>query len=69
MSQLYQDSGSSHSERLAEAQRILTQQGLSDQLEQMTNKERTFVEGMAEATFCTPKQLFWLRDLKDKYCV
>lgn len=35
--------------------------------EQMTEKEQEFVGDMSLQTWCSPKQLLWLRDLKDKY--
>lgn len=60
------DSGMSASDRRAEASRLVTM--VEDYSEQMTPVERRFVEQMGDdfAPVST-KQLFWLRDIKDKY--
>ena len=34
---------------------------------EMTIKEEHFLIDMSTAHTCTPNQLFWLRDMKDKY--
>jgi hypothetical protein len=50
--------------RRSEADRIL--QILADQLDEMSSVEREFVERIADGEV-SPKQLYWLRDIKDKY--
>lgn len=72
------ESGGDNTDRVREAGEILSRQGLADQTEQMKTHERQFVERMTELldVSCvgdepsiSPKQLFYLRDLKDLYCV
>lgn len=54
------------SERVAEANRIVSR--LANNCEdEMTPKERDFVSKMEGADYCSIKQLFWLRDISDKY--
>jgi hypothetical protein len=72
---LNQDSGGTGADRIAEAERIMGM-GLADHIDEMNDRERDFVEKMSSqldvidhTTFVSPKQLFWLRDLKDKYCI
>jgi hypothetical protein len=57
----------SDSERLTEAKTLLLE--LVDMTEAMNAKERSFVEDMNERSYCSPNQLFWLRDLHQKYCI
>jgi len=52
-------------ERVAEAQRITSR--LANCEEDMTPKEREFVSQMDSAGYVSVKQLFWLRDISDKY--
>jgi hypothetical protein len=53
-------------ERRQEASRIVNR--ISDCLDQMTSTERRFVESMdCDFASVSVKQLFWLRDLNDKY--
>ncbi len=52
-------------ERLDEAARIF--QMIEGSIDQMTPSEQKFVSSVPEMTYCSIKQLFWLRDLKDKY--
>ena len=33
----------------------------------MTDAEQKFTDRMFECSYCSVKQLFWLRDIKDKY--
>jgi hypothetical protein len=61
-------------QRNAEAFEILFKMELTDRVEEMQDHERKFIEDLssafekyAERTFVSEKQLFWLRDLKDKY--
>jgi len=65
MSGLFQDSGSTPDSRRAEADKLLAI--IEDFSEQLTPKEASFVEQVWSADFISPKQLFWLRDIKDKY--
>jgi len=60
------ESGMSGSDMRSEASRIVDM--IQDSTDQMTPVERRFVESMGDdfAPVST-KQLFWLRDLKDKY--
>lgn len=53
-------------ERVAEANRIVSRlaNGCEDE---MTPTERNFVSKMEGADYCSIKQLFWLRDINDKY--
>ena len=50
-------------ERIEEAGRIVEM--LASHMDELTDKERSFVEGIESS--CSVKQLFWLRDIKDKY--
>jgi hypothetical protein len=59
------DSGGDANSRVIEARKIVTM--LADCCEAMTPKEASFVESMDECAACTVKQLFYLRDIKDKY--
>jgi hypothetical protein len=75
MSRLFQESGGDNSDRLEEAKKLLAM-GLTENLEQMSEKERKFVEDTITRiddygieALVSAKQLFWLRDLKDKYCI
>jgi hypothetical protein len=52
-------------ERLAEAGRILRILGCDSQ-DNFARHERDFIERMNDAKFVSVKQLFWLRDLKDR---
>ena len=75
---LGQQSGGDNEARVAEAKRIVVDMGLVSRTDEMSPKEQQFVEQMFEAVesvaydgtpFISGKQLFWLRDLKDKYCI
>ena len=53
-------------ERRAEADRIINIfDGYRDE---MTLKENEFIDQMDNPSPVSPKQLFWLRDIKAKYC-
>lgn len=52
-------------ERRAEADRIVGM--LEGCLEQMTPNESDFIERVSDGIPISVKQLFWLRDIKDKY--
>lgn len=53
------------SERVDEAHRIAKM--LEDNMDALSSQERQFVEKMADTRFCSVKQLFWLRDIKDRH--
>ena len=55
-------------ERLAEAERILKiMHDAGIEIEIMTEREANFVIQMANTFSCSPAQLNWLRDIKDRY--
>ena len=60
---MFDESGSTPDTRRVEADKLLK----IIEVEQLTPKEAAFVEQMADSKFVSPKQLFWLRDIKDKY--
>lgn len=62
---LTQDSGGDERSRIDEARTIVRM--LEEVTEEMTPKEQTFVAEMSDCDYCTTKQLFWLRDIKEKY--
>ena len=63
----------SPAERLDEAKRILFEMKLEDEIGRMTPKESEFVVKMADLlrtcvnAYITVKQVWWMRDLKDRY--
>ena len=72
MSKLYQESGSTPERRAQEADELTNM--LADAEVWMTRTEAIFFRDMYERlekygdrTFVSPKQLFWLRELKEKY--
>lgn len=75
MSKLFQDSGGDEASRNREAGQILFEMGLADAVDSFEKEnERSFVSSLverfdkyAEKTLISPKQLFWLRDLKERY--
>jgi len=54
-------------ERVAEKDRILRQLLERITVSQMTEREAEFIGKMDDARSVSPKQLFYLRDLNDKY--
>ena len=73
---LGQQSGGDNAERVAEAKRIFDM-GLLSRTDEMSHKEAEFVEKMYSdldvasyggTPFISAKKLFWLRDLKDRFC-
>jgi len=67
---LANDTGGSATDRRAEADRILKMLVENDfDLGQATPKESKFLEDMLDDQMVpiTPKQIFWLRDIRDKY--
>jgi len=65
LSYLGQETGGDADSRVTEAHKIVEM--LASVQEEMTSKEASFVESMDNCTTCSGKQLFWLRDIKDKY--
>jgi len=63
---LTQDSGSTPAQRRAEADKLCTMLQEAG-IEQMQSHEQSFVESISQEVPVSPKQLFWLRDLKGKY--
>ena len=71
---LNQESGGDNNSRAIEALRIVKM--LEDHSEELDSRESDFYTNIADRleqygdkTFVSPKQLFWLRDLKDRYCL
>jgi hypothetical protein len=62
---LANDSGSDDSRRREEAAQLVSL--LSDHLEELSPRQRSFVEEMGEGGPVSPKQLFYLRDLAEKF--
>ena len=62
---LANDTGGDLNSRVSEAHLIcrMVEEFTGD----MTEKESEFIEQMVDCDYCSPKQLFWLRDIKDKY--
>lgn len=55
-------------ERLAERDRIILMfEDKPAGLDHMKDNERVFVKKIEFSPFVTVKQLFWLRDIKDRY--
>jgi hypothetical protein len=65
MSRLGQETGGDADARLSECQKLLDI--IARFQEELTPKEQQFVERMDGASYCSGRQLFWLRDIKDKY--
>ena len=74
-SSLFPDAtGSSPAERAGEAIRILEMIGLSDlATDKLSERDRAFLKDIRQRiarwhgkTIITPRQLFWLRDIKDR---
>lgn len=64
---LSNDTGGTADDRRSEADRILELLAAYVPLEDMTDKEQEFVDNMQDDRPVSAKQLFWLRDIKDKY--
>jgi hypothetical protein len=62
---LTQDSGGSEKDRVEEARRICRL--LEEFQDQMSSREVEFLSDMTDCDYCTTKQLFYLRDIKDRY--
>ena len=72
MGRLYNETGhASNDDRNQEAERLIDD--LAKEVDVMAPREAEFVKKMdankaGGVLFCTPRQLFWLRDLYEKYC-
>lgn len=64
---LTNETGGNSLERRVEADRILKMLNESGIVGSMTPKEESFIGQIEDGDFVSPKQLFWLRDIKDKY--
>lgn len=62
---LFAESGGTEQSRIDEAGRIVAI--LLPLVDEMTTREAQFVQQMYNTKSCSPKQLFWLRDLNTKY--
>ena len=64
----FSDSGGSAESRRAEADKRVEALRSAGALDQMTDREREFVEGCDDPFRpISPKMIFWLRDLEEKY--
>ena len=63
---LTNDTGGRAEDRRAEADRILDMLDVIPS-DEMTVKEQEFMDYVYFGHAISPKQLFWLRDIKDKY--
>jgi hypothetical protein len=64
------ESGSDSPARRAEADKLLKMiDGCQDFIVTATGKELQFVQDCHDGRQVTTKMLFWLRDIKDKYCL
>jgi hypothetical protein len=63
---LAQDTAQTPERRREEAEQLLSL--LQPHYNEMMNHEQKFWSDMQQTSLCSPKQLFWLRDLRDKYC-
>jgi hypothetical protein len=57
----------SDKERIAEALSIIKMLSDADMFSKFTEAESKFVRQQMTTTYTSVKQLFWLRDIKDKY--
>lgn len=74
MSKLFQQSGGTSASRAREAWDIVFKMQLEFRIMDMTEEEQTFMQNMKNSLTqfsfsaeVSPKQLFYLRDLKDRY--
>jgi hypothetical protein len=56
----------SDSERLAEADEIVAMLDADDVVMKLSEKEYSFISKQRNSAYCSVKQLFWLRDIKDR---
>ena len=75
MGRLYNESGhASQDDRNHEAERLIDELVVSPMLKSMPYNEQKFINDMnikkrEGNLYCSTRQLFWLRDLYEKYCV
>jgi hypothetical protein len=62
---LTSDSGGDELSRCREARTIC--QMLEEYEDEMSQREKDFIASMTDCDYCTTKQLFYLRDIKDRY--
>ena len=65
MNNLGQQTGGSEDARVTEAHQLC--HIICESAGELTPREREFVMQMTDCTTCSGRQLFWLRDIKDKY--
>ena len=65
---LTKETGGNADDNFAESRRILKILDDYANTDEMTSAEQGFIAQMESAEGVTPKQLLWLRDIKDKYC-
>jgi ribosomal protein L16 Arg81 hydroxylase len=56
----------SDSERLAEADEIVAMLDADDVVIRLSDKEYDLISKQRNSVYCSVKQLFWLRDIKDR---
>jgi len=62
---LTRESGGDENSRCMEARDICRM--LEEFSDEMSPREKDFIESMTDCDYCTTKQLFYLRDIKDRY--
>jgi hypothetical protein len=62
---LSSDSGGDELSRITEAHTICRM--LEEFYDQMNDKEKGFIEQMTDCDYCSVKQIFYLRDIKERY--
>lgn len=71
MSKLFQNSGSEPQRRMQEAETLYRRLDDAGVIDSMTDKEQDFVSSVADQVgrgfTISPKALFWLRDICEKY--
>ena len=63
---LANDTGGTADDRRAEADRIIQILSENIEFEELAPNEQKFIGNMQEGSAVSPKQLFWLRDIKDR---
>jgi hypothetical protein len=56
----------SDSERSAEADKIIAMLDADNVVMKLSDKEYDFISKQRNSVYCSVKQLFWLRDIKDR---
>ncbi len=64
---LFQESGQTPERRKEEAQKLLARLDGNVRDYNLTERELKFIESVSDQDNISPKQLFWLRDICDKY--